>query len=263
MRLVERQMGYNIINNMQQVVSRAHGRSLARRNGDRKCSAPLADGLRHSIAEVHFHPFSTQGKAPPWRRGRLSRDQACAVVAPAQHAPEPLPQRAVCARSPGTARATAVREVHSLIDQRVRNDVELPVDVIHRPMDAPLRERVAELGACAEVRPQARGAASGLPAAEDDDLARDQLRIQLEDYPAVRVGVPQRALHARLKPYVFGHVAGVPLVQNPVRCAGGGSSPGCADNPKNRRPPNTRRANMATPSVLAVEHGVLRVRRWL
>ena len=139
-------MGYNSVINMQQVVSRAHGRSLARRNGDRKCSAPLADGLRHSIAEVHF---PLKEKPPPWRRGWLARDQACAVVAPAQHAPEPLPQRAVCARSPGTARATAVREVHSLIDQRVRNDVELPVDVIHRPMDAPLRERVAELGACA------------------------------------------------------------------------------------------------------------------
>ena len=120
MRLIERQMGYNSINNMQQVVSRAHGRSLARRNGDRKCSAPLADGLRHSIAEVHF---PLKEKPPPWRRGWLARDQACAVVAPAQHAPEPLPQRAVCARSPGTARATAVREVHRLIDQSVRNDV--------------------------------------------------------------------------------------------------------------------------------------------
>ena len=80
-------MGYNSIINMQQVVSRAHGRSLARRNGDRKCSAPLADGLRHSIAEVHF---PLKEKPPPWRRGWLSRDQACAVVAPAQHAPEPL-----------------------------------------------------------------------------------------------------------------------------------------------------------------------------
>ena len=119
--------------------------------------------------------YQVSWRLTPWRRGWLSRDQACAVVAPAQHAPEPLPQRAVCARSPGTARATAVREVHSLIDQRVRNDVELPVDVIHRPMDAPLRERVAELGACAEVRPQCRGAASGLPAAEDDHLACDQL----------------------------------------------------------------------------------------
>lgn len=252
-------MGYNSINNMQQVVSRAHGRSLARRNGDRKCSAPLADGLRHSIAEVHF---PLKEKPPPWRRGWLSRDQACAVVAPAQHAPEPLPQRAVCARSPGTARATAVREVHSLIDQRVRNDVELPVDVIHRPMDAPLRERVAELGACAEVRPQCRGAASGLPAAEDDHLARDQLRIQFEDDPAINIGVPQRALHALLKPHVFGHVTGVPRVQNPVLRSGWWSSPGCADNPKSRRPPDTRRSNMATPSVLSVKHGVFRSRRW-
>ena len=65
-------MGYNSINNMQQVVSRAHGRSLARRNGDRKCSAPLADGLRHSIAEVHF---PLKEKPPPWRRGWLSRER--------------------------------------------------------------------------------------------------------------------------------------------------------------------------------------------
>ena len=62
MGLFERQMGYNSINNMQQVVSRAQGRSLARRNGDRKCSAPLADGLRHSIAEVHF---PLKEKPPP------------------------------------------------------------------------------------------------------------------------------------------------------------------------------------------------------
>ena len=105
--------------------------------------------------------FHSRKSPPPWRRGGLSRDQACAVVAPAQHAPEPLPQRAVCARSPGTTRATAVREVHRLIDQRVRNDVELPVDVIHRPVNAPLRKRVADLGACAEVRPQGERQAAG------------------------------------------------------------------------------------------------------
>ena len=72
MRLVERQMGYNSVINMQQVVSRAHGRSLARRNGDRKCSAPLADGLRHSIAEVQF-PLKEKPPFPLAPRGVVAR----------------------------------------------------------------------------------------------------------------------------------------------------------------------------------------------
>ena len=103
-----------------------------------------------------------------------SRQETMGAVG-APHAPKPLLQLVVCARSPGTTRATAVREVHLLIDQSVRNDVVLPVDVRHRPVNAPLRKRVADLGACAEVRPQCRGAAGGFPAAEDDHLACDQL----------------------------------------------------------------------------------------
>ena len=82
-----------------------------------------------------------------------------------------------------------MRESQSSTGQRVGNHIVLAINVIHGPMNSPIRQRVAKLGAGAEVRPQARGAASGLPTAEDDDLARDQLRIQLEDDPAVRVGL--------------------------------------------------------------------------
>ena len=49
--------------------------------------------------------------------------QVTMVAVGAPHAPEPLQQLVVCARSPSTTRATAVREVHRLIDQSVRNDV--------------------------------------------------------------------------------------------------------------------------------------------
>ena len=50
MRFVGRQ-DTNRVNNMQQVVE---GSYVARRSGGRNLSAPLADGLRHGIADVNF-----------------------------------------------------------------------------------------------------------------------------------------------------------------------------------------------------------------
>ena len=87
-------------------------------------------------------------------------------------------------------------KVHRFIDQGVRDDIVLAINVIHGLMNSPIRQRVAKLGAGAEVRPQIRGAACGLPATEDDHLARDQLGIQFEYDPAVDVGVPQLSMHS-------------------------------------------------------------------
>ena len=87
-----------------------------------------------------------------------------------------------------------MRKCQSFIGQGVGNDIVFAVDVIHGPMNPARSEGMTEVDARSEVRPQIGSATSSLPAAEDNDLPRDDLRIQFEDHALVSVGLTERAL---------------------------------------------------------------------
>ena len=74
-----------------------------------------------------------------------------------------------------------MRESQSFIGQSVGHHIVLAINVIHSPMNTALSEGVTERNASSKVWPQVGRAASSLPAAEDDHLARKNLGVQLED----------------------------------------------------------------------------------
>ena len=85
--------------------------------------------------------------------------------------------------SPVAPGATLMREHQSVIGQSVGHHIILAVDVVHRPMNPALSKGVTEGDAGSKVRPQVGRAASSLPAAKDNNLSRNNLRIQLKNDP--------------------------------------------------------------------------------
>ena len=118
-----------------------------------------------------------------------------------------------------------MRECQSFIGQCVGNDIVFAVDVIHGPMNPARSEGMTELDARSEVRPQIGRATSSLPAAEDNDLPRDDLRIQFKDHALVNVGPAERAFHTHLQAFVFRHVTCMPCIQNSIIRACGRARP--------------------------------------
>ena len=123
-------------------------------------------------------------------------------------------------------------ECQSFIGQSVGNDIVFAVDVIHGPMNPARSEGMTELDARSEVRPQIGRATSSLPAAEDNYLPRDDLRIQFKDHALVNVGPAERAFHTHLQAFVFCHVGGMPVRQDRIFRTGGRTCPGVANLPE-------------------------------
>ena len=105
-----------------------------------------------------------------------------------------------------------MREHQSVIGQSVGHHIILAVDVVHRPMNPALTKGVTEGDAGSKVRPQVGRSASSLPAAKDDNLARDNLGVQFEDDPLINVCHAKRPLHAALETNVFSHVVKIAVV---------------------------------------------------
>ena len=82
-----------------------------------------------------------------------------------------------------------MRECQSFIGQGVGNDIIFAVDVIHSPVNPARSERMTELDARSEMRPQIGRATSSLPAAEDNYLPRDDLRIQFKDHDQISMEI--------------------------------------------------------------------------
>ena len=157
-----------------------------------------------------------------------------------------------------------MREHQSVIGQSVGHHIILAVDVVHRPMNPALSKGVTEGDAGSKVRPQVGRAASSLPAAKDDNLARDNLGVQFEDDPLINVCHAKRPLHAALETNVFSHVAGMLGVESTVVRSARRARPRHANLPKSSSP----RGCGASPTVLwartivPVEHSVFGIPRW-
>ena len=83
-------------------------------------------------------------------------------------------------------------------------------------MDTALSKGVTECDASSKVWPQIWRAASSLPAAKYDHLARENLGVQLEDDPLINVCLAKRPLHAVLETNVFSHITGMLGAENTV-----------------------------------------------
>ena len=96
-----------------------------------------------------------------------------------------------------------MRESQSFIGQGVGHHIGLAINVIHSPMNTAFSEGVTERNASSKVWPQVGRAASSLPAAEDDHLARKNLGVQFENDPLIDMCPAKRPLHAVLEAHVF------------------------------------------------------------
>ena len=110
---------------------------MARRIGDRNLSAPLADGLRHGIADFNF-PLDESPPRPPPRAPRgWAREQACALVTPARLARGELAHLVDVG-----ARLLVQRRRTPLLDELGRRTEALDVDERRQPLGearSPLR----------------------------------------------------------------------------------------------------------------------------
>ena len=129
-----------------------------------------------------------------------------------------------------------MREHQSVIGQSVGHHIILAVDVVHRPMNPALSKGVTEGDAGSKVRPQVGRAASSLPAAKYDNLARDNLGVQFEDDPLINVCHAKRPLHAALETDVFSHVTGMLGVESTVVRSARRARPRHANLPKSSSP---------------------------
>ena len=152
-----------------------------------------------------------------------------------------------------------MRKCQSFIGQGVGNDIIFAVDVMHGPVNPARSECMTELDARSEVRPQIGRATSSLPAAEDNYLPRDDLRIQFKDHALVNVGPAERAFHTHLQTFVFCHVAGVSVRQDRIFRTGGRTCPRVANLPERSCTGSSgaRPHALRSRSVLAVEHSVV------